>query len=249
MAIYRNISMSFWTDTKVVDEFSPEDKYFMLYCLTNPYTNLCGCYEISIKQMVRDTWYNEETIFKLLNRLEKNYNVIKYNKENKEILIINWKKYNWTKSEKLDKPLLEEIKNIKTVEFKEKLAKIYNERDTVSIPYTYTMDTTVSVSVTDTVSDSNNKSIRKKFIKPNIEEINQYCKERQNGINAENFYDFYESKNWYVGKNKMADWKACIRTWEKRTNTTNETIPEWFDKEIEKKTDNVEELENLLKDF
>ena len=51
MAIYRNISMSFWSDTKVVDNFSPEDKFFMLYCLTNTYTNLCGCYEISIKQM------------------------------------------------------------------------------------------------------------------------------------------------------------------------------------------------------
>ena len=83
MALYRNISMNFWTDSKVIDDFSPEDKYFMLYCLTNPYTNLCGCYEISIKQMIRDTGYNEETIEKLLNRLNK-YGVIQYNKQNKE---------------------------------------------------------------------------------------------------------------------------------------------------------------------
>lgn len=153
MAIYRNISMNFWTDSKVVDDFSPEDKYFMLYCLTNPYTNLCGCYEISIKQMIRDTGYNEETIYKLLDRLSQ-YGVIKYNKTNKEIFINNWFKYNWTKSEKLDKPLLEEIKKIKTQEFKKKLSNLYNNRDTVSIPYIYTMDTTVSVSVTDTVSDT-----------------------------------------------------------------------------------------------
>lgn len=153
MAIYRNISMNFWTDSKVVDDFSPEDKYFMLYCLTNPYTNLCGCYEISIKQMIRDTGYNEETIYKLLDRLNQ-YGVIKYSKTNKEIFINNWFKYNWTKSEKLDKPLLEEIKKIKTQEFKKKLSDLYNNRDTVSIPYTYTMDTTVSVSVTDTVSDT-----------------------------------------------------------------------------------------------
>ena len=153
MAIYRNISMNFWTDSKVVDDFSPEDKYFMLYCLTNPYTNLCGCYEISIKQMIRDTGYNEETIDKLLDRLDK-YGVIKYNKKNKELYIINWFKYNWTKSDKLDKPLLEEIKKIKTQEFKKELSDLYNKRDTVSIPYTYTMDTTVSVSVTDTVSNT-----------------------------------------------------------------------------------------------
>ena len=61
------------------------------------------------------------------------------------------------------------------------------------------------------------ESIKKKvFKKPTIEEINKYCGERNNGINAEAFYDFYESKNWYVGKNKMSDWKACVRTWEKR---------------------------------
>lgn len=158
MAIYRNVNITFWTDTKVSDDFSPEDKYFMLYCLTNNYTNLCGCYEISIKQMSRDTGYNEETIEKLLERFKDIHKVIFYNKENKELLIKNWYKYNWTKSEKLDKPLLKEIGNIKTIEFKKIVADEYNKRDTVSIPYTvtdtYPIDTTVTVSVSDTVSDT-----------------------------------------------------------------------------------------------
>ena len=77
----------------------------------------------------------------------------------------------------------------------------------------------------------------KKFIKPTIEEIEEYCKERKNGINANVFYDFYESKNWYVGKNKMKDWKACIRTWEQRSNknkTIEKNVPDWFNKEIKK---------------
>lgn len=64
---------------------------------------------------------------------------------------------------------------------------------------------------------------RKAFIKPTVSEIQNYCVERNNGINAEAFYDFYESKNWYVGKNKMIDWKACVRTWERRTNYKNES--------------------------
>ena len=70
------------------------------------------------------------------------------------MLIKNWYKYNWTKSEKLDKPLLKEIENIKTIEFKRIVADEYNKRDTVSIPYTYPMDTTVTVSVSDTVTES-----------------------------------------------------------------------------------------------
>jgi hypothetical protein len=52
--------------------------------------------------------------------------------------------------------------------------------------------------------------------KPSVEEIKQYCLDRNNGIDAEQFYDFYESKNWYVGKNKMKNWQAAVRTWEKR---------------------------------
>ena len=154
MAVYRNINISFWTDTKVSDDFTPEDKYFMLYCLTNNYTNLCGCYEISIKQMSKDTGYDVETIDKLLKRFEEVHKIISYNKENKELLIKNWHKYNWTKSEKLDKPLLKEIKNIKTLKYQQFVADEYNKRDTVSIPYLYPSDTTVTVSDTDTVTVS-----------------------------------------------------------------------------------------------
>ena len=57
----------------------------------------------------------------------------------------------------------------------------------------------------------------KKFIVPTIEEIKAYCLERQNSIDYQRFYDFYESKGWMVGKNKMKDWKACVRTWENNT--------------------------------
>ena len=168
MAIYRSVHVTFWTYTKVVDEFTPEDKYFMLYCLTNNYTNLCGCYEISIKQMSRDLGYNEETIINLLQRFSDIHKVIMYNKQNKELLIKNWFKYNWTKSEKLDKPLLKEIENIKTSEFKKFLVEEYNKRDTVSIPYTYAMDTTD----TDTVTVSDTKSDIKKD-----EQFEQFYKE------------------------------------------------------------------------
>lgn len=62
------------------------------------------------------------------------------------------------------------------------------------------------------------KNISKKrnvFIKPTVEEIQEYCESRNNNVDADMFYDFYESKNWMIGKNKMKDWKAAIRTWEK----------------------------------
>lgn len=54
------------------------------------------------------------------------------------------------------------------------------------------------------------------FSKPSIAEVRDYCRERSNSVDPEAFVDFYESKGWKVGKESMKDWKACVRTWEKR---------------------------------
>ena len=56
---------------------------------------------------------------------------------------------------------------------------------------------------------------RKRFEKPSISDIEQYCMERNNNIDANQFYDYYESNGWKVGKNSMKDWKAAVRTWER----------------------------------
>ena len=66
--------------------------------------------------------------------------------------------------------------------------------------------------------DSSAKSTttkRKRFEKPTISDIEQYCIERNNNVNAEQFFDYYESNGWRVGKNSMKDWKAAVRTWER----------------------------------
>lgn len=54
----------------------------------------------------------------------------------------------------------------------------------------------------------------KRFTKPTIEQIQSYINEKGYSVDAERFFDFYESKGWMVGKNKMKDWKACVRTWQ-----------------------------------
>ena len=80
--------------------------------------------------------------------------------------------------------------------------------------------------------DSSAKSTttkRKRFEKPTLSEIEQYCTERNNNVNAEQFYDYYESNGWKVGKNSMKDWKAAVRTWERseyRKPTTKKTNTE-----------------------
>lgn len=69
--------------------------------------------------------------------------------------------------------------------------------------------------------DSSAKSTttkRKRFEKPTLSEIKEYCIERNNNIDAEEFYSYYESIGWKVGKNPMKNWKFAIITWEKREN-------------------------------
>lgn len=57
---------------------------------------------------------------------------------------------------------------------------------------------------------------RKRFVPPTLEEVKAYCQERNNGVDAERFIDYYTSNGWLVGKNKMKDWKAAVRTWERK---------------------------------
>lgn len=75
-------------------------------------------------------------------------------------------------------------------------------------------------------NEKNEKNEKKKdicrFAPPTVEEIKSYCLERKNLVDAERFHDFYESKGWLVGKTKMKDWKAAVRTWEKNDTTKPE---------------------------
>ncbi len=74
-------------------------------------------------------------------------------------------------------------------------------------------------------SNNNNTtySNKRRFKKPTVKDIKEYCLVRNNNICADTFFDFYESKDWKVGKTKMKCWKASIRTWEKRDSKNNKS--------------------------
>jgi hypothetical protein len=60
------------------------------------------------------------------------------------------------------------------------------------------------------------EEVKVKVMPPNIDDIKAYCIERNNGIDWNKFHSFYEAKGWMIGKNKMKDWKAAVRTWEQK---------------------------------
>lgn len=131
----------------------------MLYCLTNPHTNIIGCYEISMKQMAAELGYSVDAVMSLIKRFKEHHGVIDYDGETKELYVKNWHKYNWTESPKLNPSIVSALDGVKAERFKARIAELYNARDTVSIPYEYGMDTTDTI--TDTVSDNSNKKEEK----------------------------------------------------------------------------------------
>jgi len=83
-----------------------------------------------------------------------------------------------------------------------------------------TDNTNININNTN-LTDSNKKAF---FKKPSLDEVKNYCILRKNNIEAEAFIDFYSSKNFMIGKNKMKDWKACVRTWESREKKNPKTM-------------------------
>ena len=85
--------------------------------------------------------------------------------------------------------------------------------------------------------DSKGESVRgekaKRFYPPTLDEVKQYCEERKNNIDPMAFIDFYSSKGWMIGKNRMKDWKAAVRTWERKrkekSQAESSVYDEWRD--------------------
>jgi hypothetical protein len=124
----------------------------------------------------------------------------------------------------------------------EKNKRIANEREVTkshqtSPDVTRRHQTLPQATDTDTDTDNdtdNDKDIKREgeprkrgpFTPPTVEEVRSYCQERKNGVDAERFVDFYSSKGWMIGKSKMKDWKASVRTWENRETARSGTTKE-----------------------
>ena len=223
--IKRIVSTGFWEDKKVTDEFSVEDRYFMLYLLTNPHTTQLGIYELSISTMSNETGYNRDVVKVLLDRFQNKYDVIRYSFVTGEIAIKNYLKHSIIKGGKPVYDCL--LKEAKMVDDRSLLSYIYNslsnkQIDNITvIDFLNYIEKEISNKEINNNNDNDNDNERivdessKRFIPPTVDMVSAYCFERNNSVDPEEFVDFYTSKGWLIGKNKMKDWKAAVRTWER----------------------------------
>ncbi|AGM98655.1 replication initiation protein [Streptococcus phage Javan271] len=122
--VKRIIETEFWQDEKVLDQFSPEDKYFMMYLLTSPKTTSIGIYKFPKKVAAFDLGYTLDTVNVLLDRFENKYHTIKYNNETQEIAVLNTLKYTISKG---GKPVIDMVtREINKVTDSELILAVYH---------------------------------------------------------------------------------------------------------------------------
>lgn len=143
MAVYRQIHTTFWNDPEVL-EWTPEEKYFYLYLMTNPYTNQIGIYEISKRMMSMQLGYPIDTVSIHLKTMI-GRNKIQYSEVTKEIYLLNWIKYNKSTSPKVITLINRELETVKnqafTKHYHSMCLSIGLKLKPLSIQYPYSIDT------------------------------------------------------------------------------------------------------------
>ena len=135
------------------------------------------------------------------------------------IVIKHWKIHNYIQSDRYHPTKYQEEKATLLLDEN----KAYTQLDTACIQDVSKVDTEVRLGKDrlgkdskDKYSTATKKAERSKFVRPSVEEVAAYIREKNYHINAEAFIDYYESNGWLVGKAHMKDWKATIRNWERR---------------------------------
>ena len=182
----RFIDTDVWSDV-IFDNFNKDERYFWLFLLTTRYGNISGCFEISINQIMYETKLANNVVVKLLKDFEDKHKLIYYSKETNEIFILNWYKYNWSKSPLVEKSVLKFVAEIKDDFFRETINKMvidFRESDRLSIPYRYD---TISIPISNTISNTNKDDIIKEEKELDIL-FNQFWQEYPKKVNKQTAY-------------------------------------------------------------
>ena len=147
------------------------------------------------------------------------------------VVIKHWKIHNYIRNDRYKETVYQEEKA--QLELKENGA--YTELSPPGIPDVNQlgdeMETQVRLGkdrlgedrVGEVIEEASPPTRAKRFVPPTVDEVRTYCQGRQNGIDPQRFVDYYTSNGWMVGKNKMKDWKAAVRTWEQKEKPQKQT--------------------------
>lgn len=141
------------------------------------------------------------------------------------IVIKHWKMHNYIQADRYRPTDYVEEKSMLGIKSNKAYTLDVSKMDTECIQNGYVGKDSIDKDSID--KDSIGESVRgekaKRFYPPTLDEVKQYCEERKNNIDPMAFIDFYSSKGWMIGKNRMKDWKAAVRTWERKRKEQSQT--------------------------
>lgn len=151
------------------------------------------------------------------------------------IVIKHWKMHNYIQADRYRPTDYVEEKSMLGIKSNKAYTLDVSKTDTECIQNGYVGKVSIDKDSID--KDSIGESVRvekaKRFYPPTLDEVKQYCEERKNNIDPMAFIDFYSSKGWMIGKNRMKDWKAAVRTWERKrkeqSRAESSVYDEWRD--------------------
>ena len=164
------------------------------------------------------------------------------------VVIKHWRIHNYLRSDRYKETVYKDEKAMLTV--KENNAYTLTGQVGIpsgiptGIPSGYQMDTQVRLGQ-DRLGKDSKEEKRKRFTPPTVDEVSAYCRERHNGIDPQHFVDYYAARGWELRPGqKVKDWQACVRTWEKRDNITPMKSDKATGWNYEQRVYNESELEN-----
>lgn len=205
MAKRRYVNTVFWDDY-YVSNLDPSEKLLFLYLITNPCTNIAGVYQITLKRIALDTGFEKEMVQKILDRFQKDGKIL-YSEG--WISIKNFIKHQSFNSPQVVTGIEKELQNAPD-----------EHKTWLRYPIDSLSEKHISLSLDKDLNQD--KDTVKRFSPPSPDEVKEYLKELKNTtIDHNSFCDYYQSKGWMIGKNKMKDWKAAVRQWVSRDKKQN----------------------------
>lgn len=190
MAIKRVVEPHFWIDGKIED-FSPEERYFYLYLLTNPFTTQLGIYEISFKQAAFQLGYSVDKVSELIEKFENEYGVIIFSERTSEIALLNYLRHSIIKGGKpVYDCLVKEIKNVKN---KELIIRVFSHID---------LDNSLNKTVRDVIDEYEKTNSNLCFQDENKNDNDNDNEERcydSNSDSCKMFMTNLQNSGWHIG--------------------------------------------------
>ena len=224
--MYRTVDAIFWTDPKV-RRLTAKAKLLFLYLITNGHSHPSGIYYLPRDFIAKETSLSKSELDSALDTLS-GAGLACYDASHEVIWVINMLKYQ-CRGKKLLRAAALQLRSCHQSVLVSAFVSRYpqvaellsdSELDRVSGPES--LCHSEQEQEQEQEQEINPPTpLSKKFVTPTIEEVRAYCIERGNSISPETFVDHYEANGWHVGKNKMKDWRAAVRTWEKNDSRRN----------------------------